>query len=356
MDKIDELIEKAYKNGKTIELTDILGFELTDDEYSTLINLLQSKGISIKEEVYEEDDDGLDQAVLSDDFKLYLKDIGNQPLLTAEEEKNLFREYQETRSVKVRKKLIESNLRLVISVAKKYRSKLDNNINDLLDIVQEGNVGLIKAIEKFDVSFGNKFSTYAVWWIRSSIERALVDKGKTIRVPFPVMHAYNKIQKQKRDAELKGEVVASDYEIARSLGINEERAAQIIEAGKRLVVSINAKISEDDRSERIDSIPTPGPLLEETVIDKIDFENLENIIRSKLTPREFFVMCSKLGIVNEVNDSLGGKTLEEIGQMMGVTRERIRQILAKSFRKIKKECKNYYNIVEEEEHKIHIRW
>jgi len=339
MDRIEELIEKAYKNNKTIEIKDILDLGLTDDEYGALISVLDLRGISIKEEIYAEDDSELDRSVLSNDFKLYLKDVGNRPLLSADEEKTLFTEYQETRNPKLREKLIVSNLRLVISIANRYTTRLDNNTNDLLDIVQEGNAGLIKAVEKFDVSFGNKFSTYAVWWIRSTIEKALDDKGKTIRVPLTVAHAYNKIQKQKKDAELRGEVAPSEYEIARSLGINDEKASEIIEAGNRIVVSANVRISEEDGDERIESIAIPGPLLEEEVIAKADFEFLEKIMRDTLTKRELFVVCSKLGIVNEMNDSTECKRLREIGEILGVTRQRVEQILTESYKKIKTQYK-----------------
>lgn len=362
MVKIEELVEKAYKNNKTIETSDILDLELTDDEYVEVISALNLRGINIEEETYEQDDSELDKSVLSNDFKLYLKDIGNRPLLSADEEKELFIKYQETRDPKIREKIIVSNLRLVISVANRYKSRLDNNTNDLLDLIQEGNAGLIKAVEKFDISFGNKFSTYAVWWIRSAIEKSLDDKGRTIRVPLTVTHAYNKIQKQKKEAELRGESNLNEYEIARSLGINEEKAAEIIEAGSRVVVSANSRISEEDAAEIIDCIADPVPLLEEEIIVKADFEFIEKIMRNTLTKVEFFVVCSKLGIVNEVNDCPECKRLREVGEVLGVTRERVRQILFRAYKKIRtqykiqSQIKKNINNIQEDKQKTYTRW
>ena len=355
MDKIERLLEKAFKNNKTIDMDDILDLELTDDEYSALISVLESKGITIREEIYAYDDEEAIGFIADDNYKLYLNDIGERPLLTFEEEKELFRKYKATGDKKIREKLIESNLRLVISIANGYKSKLSVSSHELLDIIQEGNTGLMRAIDKYDVELGNKFSTYATWWIRVKIERALDNTGKIIRVPCYVVYAYNKIQKYKKIAAAKGERVPTDYEVALELGIDKTRVEEIIQVGRRVVISANEPTNDEDKTTRIDYFADPSQPLEEQVIDKMSFEMLENIMREKLTEKEFFVICTKLGIVNEVNHSSECKTLQEIGEIMGVSRERVRQILNNAYRKMKIQCKRN-NIVVDGEPKKYMRW
>lgn len=344
MKNIESIIELANKNDKKINFEDILELNLTDDEYNTLINKLEQNGITIKEEegcnnIEDKQRDDVIGIYAGDNVKIYLNEIKNIPMLSPEETLELFFEYNIEKSEEIRQRIIESNLRLVVSIAKKYIHLLKNNSNDFLDIIQDGNDGLIRAVEKFDVTMGNRFSTYATWWIRQRIERSLKGSGKNIRLPINVVEAYSKIQKYKAMVCDSTKTDVDVSELAQMLGVTSERVEEIVTAVETVEIGLHETTKNSEKVRIIDVVPSDELSVEDTVINKLDYEIINQIMRDKLTLREFFVVSCKNGIVNEVNKYPKDKTLQEVGDILGVTRECIRQILCRAYRKIGREYK-----------------
>ncbi len=273
----------------------------------------------------EEEDLSLPEGVaINDPVRMYLKEIGKIPLLTAEEEVVLAKAI-ENESDEARRALAEANLRLVVSIAKKYvgRGML------FLDLIQEGNLGLIKAVEKFDYRKGYKFSTYATWWIRQAITRAIADQARTIRIPVHMVETINKLIRIQRQLvqELGREPLPE--EIAREMNVSEERVREILKIAQE-PVSLETPIGEEDDSHLGDFIEDQEA---QAPADAAAFEllkeQLEDVLDT-LTPREEKVLRLRFGL-----DDGRSRTLEEVGQFFGVTRERIRQIEAKALRKLR---------------------
>ena len=273
----------------------------------------------------EEEDLSLPEGVaINDPVRMYLKEIGKIPLLTAEEEVVLAKAI-EKESEEARRALAEANLRLVVSIAKKYvgRGML------FLDLIQEGNLGLIKAVEKFDYRKGYKFSTYATWWIRQAITRAIADQARTIRIPVHMVETINKLIRIQRQLvqELGREPLPE--EIAREMNVSEERVREILKIAQE-PVSLETPIGEEDDSHLGDFIEDQEA---QAPADAAAFEllkeQLEDVLDT-LTPREEKVLRLRFGL-----DDGRSRTLEEVGQFFGVTRERIRQIEAKALRKLR---------------------
>ena len=191
METIEKIIQKISIKNKKIRLEDILELNLKKDDFNNLIQILKNKGIKIIIENEEKQEDYFTDSII----RQYLNEIDTIPLLTPEEEKELFNIYNQTKDLKIRKKIINANLRLVVSIAKTYNYKTKNLTTDFLDLIQDGNEGLMKAVEKFDVTKGNKFSTYATNWIRQTIGLGLADFGRTIRIPYHTLEKVNRIKK-----------------------------------------------------------------------------------------------------------------------------------------------------------------
>ena len=261
---------------------------------------------------------------IDDPVRMYLKEIGRVPLLTAQEEVELAKQ-MENGDEEAKQRLAEANLRLVVSIAKRYvgRGML------FLDLIQEGNLGLIKAVEKFDYNKGYKFSTYATWWIRHAITRAIADQARTIRIPVHMVETINKLIRVSRNLLQKLNRDPTAEEIAEEMDISVERVREIMKIAQE-PVSLETPIGEEEDSHLGDFIEDQDAL---APADQASFlllkEQLEEVL-STLTPREMRVLRLRFGL-----DDGRARTLEEVGQSFGVTRERIRQIEAKALRKLR---------------------
>ena len=328
---IMESIVSAYSKKGSIStnvLYDMLEkVDVNAAQLDQVTQTLTQAGIQIVDET-QRDKELFEQALadigLDDPVKMYLKDIGRVPLLTAEEEVDLAKRMQEN-DASAKKRLSEANLRLVVSIAKRYvgRGML------FLDLIQEGNLGLMKAVDKFDYQKGFKFSTYATWWIRQSITRAIADQARTIRIPVHMVETINKLTKAQRLLlqELGREPTAE--ELAENLGVTVEKVHEILRIAQD-PVSLETPIGEEEDSHLGDFIEdekaiTPNEKVETTMLK----EQLLSVLDT-LTPREVKVLRLRYGIGD-------GKprTLEEVGKVFNVTRERIRQIEAKALRKLR---------------------
>ena len=341
---VTNLLNKGKKNGGTLtygELMEALQTQdLSPDEIDDMYDAFSQKGIEIvddssvdlseDEEIDKtEEDVEIDLSVpegvsIDDPVRMYLKEIGRVPLLSAEEEVELAKR-MEAGDDEAQKRLAEANLRLVVSIAKRYvgRGML------FLDLIQEGNLGLIKAVEKFDYNKGYKFSTYATWWIRQAITRAIADQARTIRIPVHMVETINKLIRVSRQLlqQLGRDPVPE--EIAKEMDISVERVREIMKIAQE-PVSLETPIGEEEDSHLGDFIedqeaPAPADAASFMLLK----EQLEEVLDT-LTPREEKVLRLRFGL-----DDGRARTLEEVGQNFGVTRERIGQIEAKALRKLR---------------------
>ena len=336
--RIKELIEKGRSKGVLTykEIMDMLEeIDLEPDQIEKVYDTLENLGIDIVDEesddVDEEDDkaDQSDDSILEgvnvdDPVRMYLKEIGKVSLLTAEEEIDLAQR-MEAGDELAKRQLAEANLRLVVSIAKRYvgRGML------FLDLIQEGNLGLIKAVEKFDYRKGFKFSTYATWWIRQAITRAIADQARTIRIPVHMVETINKLIRVSRQLLQEYGREPLPEEIAEEMGITEEKVREILKIAQE-PVSLETPIGEEEDSHLGDFIPDDdAPAPAETAAFTLLKEQLMEVLDT-LTPREEKVLRLRFGL-----DDGRARTLEEVGKEFNVTRERIRQIEAKALRKLR---------------------
>ncbi len=339
---IKELTElgKAKGNLTNDEIMEALGeVEFKPEEIEKLYDNLEQQGVEIIEidlddileieeldVVEKKDDDSESGEALSvdDPVKVYLKEIGRVPLLSSEEEVELAIKIAEG-DVNAKKRLSEANLRLVVSIAKRY---LGRGMH-FLDLIQEGNLGLIKAVEKFDYTKGFKFSTYATWWIRQAITRAIADQARTIRIPVHMVETINKVKKVSTQILHEKGHEPSAEEIAEKLDMSVDKVREIVRVAQE-PVSLETPIGEEEDSHLGDFIPdsdTPAPADEAS--HALLKEQLEEVL-STLTPREAKVLRLRFGLEDGKS-----RTLEEVGTEFKVTRERIRQIEAKALRKLR---------------------
>ena len=331
---VKNLIEKGKKNGSLTYkeiMDDIENIDLGPEQIEKIYEVLESMGIEVigdingVEEVEEEVDLSIPEGIAIDDpVRMYLKEIGKVPLLSSEEEIELALRIEQGDQY-AKKKLAEANLRLVVSIAKRYvgRGML------FLDLIQEGNLGLIKAVEKFDYRKGFKFSTYATWWIRQAITRAIADQARTIRIPVHMVETINKLIRVQR--QLLQELGRDPFpeEISKVMDLPVEKVREIQKIAQE-PVSLETPIGEEEDSHLGDFIPDDeAPAPAEAAAFTMLKEQLINVLDT-LTPREEKVLRLRFGL-----DDGRARTLEEVGKEFNVTRERIRQIEAKALRKLR---------------------
>ena len=333
-EKLNELIGNIASDYRmkgsisTNALCDILEkYDLAPQQIEQIYKELPEKGVSIFDED-ERDKELFEQALsdigLDDPVKMYLKDIGRVPLLSSDDEIELARKMQDG-DEEAKRRLSEANLRLVVSIAKRYvgRGML------FLDLIQEGNLGLMKAVEKFDYQKGFKFSTYATWWIRQSITRAIADQARTIRIPVHMVETINKLTRVSRMLLQENGREPSPEEIAEAMGVEVSKVREIQKIAQD-PVSLETPIGEEEDSQLGDFLEDKDlPSPEEAAASQILREQLDEML-DDLTDREREVLRLRFGL-----EDGHAHTLEEVGRRFGVTRERIRQIEAKALRKLR---------------------
>ena len=366
-EKLVELLELAKKKKNVLEYQEISDYfkdqPLDAEQMDKIFDFLEASGVDVlritensADDLMLDDDmdiDGLDDeeeveldkidlsvpegVSIEDPVRMYLKEIGKVPLLSAEEEIELAKKMEQG-DENAKKRLAEANLRLVVSIAKRYvgRGML------FLDLIQEGNLGLIKAVEKFDYRKGYKFSTYATWWIRQAITRAIADQARTIRIPVHMVETINKLIRVSRQLLQELGREPTPEEIAEEMDMPVDRVREILKISQE-PVSLETPIGEEEDSHLGDFIedsdaPAPADAASHTLLK----EQLEDVL-STLTPREKKVLELRFGLEDGRN-----RTLEEVGKEFNVTRERIRQIEAKALRKLRhpsrsKKLKDFLN-------------
>ncbi|MBQ3047554.1 MAG: RNA polymerase sigma factor RpoD [Clostridia bacterium] len=331
--EINKLIEIAKTKGSLNEeeiILRLLKFDASAQDIEEVVEFLASKKIKVNKtqdnlEEMEDISKIASQVQVDDPVKMYLKDIGKVPLLTSEEEVEYAKRMADGDEY-ARKKLSEANLRLVVSIAKKYVGRTSMQF---LDLIQEGNLGLLKAVEKFDYTKGFRFSTYATWWIRQSITRAIADQARTIRIPVHMVETINKLIRVSRQLLQTLGRDPTAQEIAEKMGITEQRVCEIQKIAQD-PVSLENPVGEEEDSKIGDFVEDEtikSPV--ETAAQLILKEQLLAAIDT-LTPREQKVIRLRYGL-----DDSHPRTLEEVGREFDVTRERIRQIEAKALRKLR---------------------
>ncbi|MBE6824135.1 MAG: RNA polymerase sigma factor RpoD [Ruminococcaceae bacterium] len=328
LDAIGEIDFEPEQLEKLYDSLESAGIEIVEDDIADDISLdiLDITGVDgeVSAATTSDSVDTSDNIAIDDPVKVYLKEIGRVPLLTSEEEVELAIKISEG-DANAKKRLSEANLRLVVSIAKRY---LGRGMH-FLDLIQEGNLGLIKAVEKFDYTKGFKFSTYATWWIRQAITRAIADQARTIRIPVHMVETINKVKKVSSQLLHQNGHEPSADEIAEELDMPVEKVREIMRVAQE-PVSLETPIGEEEDSHLGDFIPdddAPAPadaashtMLREQLIEVLD----------TLTPREEKVLRLRFGL-----EDGRSRTLEEVGKEFNVTRERIRQIEAKALRKLR---------------------
>ena len=363
---IETLMSKAKGNKNSIDMGEVQDMvkdlSLTEEQMESFLLLLENKGLEViptvdedalkklekgvekedtedellalEDEDFSKEEDGedidLDAVDLlegigtEDPVRMYLKEIGTVPLLTAEEEYSLAMKKQEGDEY-AKQRLIEANLRLVVSIAKRYTGRGMS----FLDLVQEGNLGLIKGVEKFDPEKGFKLSTYATWWIRQSVTRALADQARTIRVPVHMVETINKMSKMQRKLTLELGYEPSVKELAEHLDMTEEKVQEIMQIARE-PASLETPIGEEDDSNLGDFVADANVLSPEGNVESVMLREHIDSLLDDLKERERQVIVLRFGL-----EDGHPRPLEEVGREFNVTRERIRQIEAKALRKLR---------------------
>lgn len=350
-ERLTKLVEIGISKNRTLDFNDVNDFfageTLTPEELEKVYNYLESKKIDVlrvadadmsTDEDFEKDMDFSDEEEeididaidllegvgTEDPVRMYLKEIGTVPLLSAEEEVELAKR-KSAGDVAAKERLIEANLRLVVSIAKRYTGRGMS----FLDLVQEGNLGLIKGVEKFDYQKGYKLSTYATWWIRQSVTRALADQARTIRVPVHMVETINKMSKMQRKLTLDLGYEPSVAELAKALDMSEDKVMEIMQIARE-PASLETPIGEEDDSNLGDFVADSNAVTPEGNVESAMLRDHIDTLLGDLKERERQVIELRFGLKDG-----HPRTLEEVGREFNVTRERIRQIEAKALRKLR---------------------
>ncbi len=339
MEKVDELIERGKNKGELTyqEVMDTLEGDMLDVVQMEMVyDRIENANIDVVEEI-DPAELASDEAIeispklaaseniaIDDPVRMYLKDIGRVPLLSESEEKEIA-ERMANGDEEAKQELTNANLRLVVSVAKRY---VGRGLH-FLDLIQEGNLGLIKAVDKFDYRKGYKFSTYATWWIRQAITRAIADQARTIRIPVHMVETINKLVRVNRQLLQELGREPRPDEIAEEMGYSEEKVREIIKIAQE-PVSLETPIGEEEDSHLGDFIPDDDAPAPDSMATYAMLKKQLTEVLNTLTPREARVLRLRYGLVDGKN-----RTLEDVGKEFNVTRERIRQIEAKALRKLK---------------------
>ena len=357
LEKLKKLVDLAKTKQNALDITEINDFfaadNLSPEQMEQIYNYLEQNNIDVIPEVIDEtalNDDLLMLDDVDDDFmkngeeedidrdaidllegigtedpvRMYLKEIGTVPLLSAEEELRLAKRKAEG-DMSAKERLIEANLRLVVSIAKRYTGRGMS----FLDLVQEGNLGLIKGVEKFDYTKGYKLSTYATWWIRQSVTRALADQARTIRVPVHMVETINKMSKMQRKLTLELGYEPSVAELSAALDMSEDKVMEIMQIARE-PASLETPIGEEDDSNLGDFVADGNVVTPEGNVESVMLREHIDALLGDLKERERQVIVLRFGL-----EDGHPRTLEEVGKEFNVTRERIRQIEAKALRKLR---------------------
>ena len=357
LEKLKKLVDLAKTKQNALDITEINDFfaadNLSPENMEQIYNYLEQNNIDVIPEVIDEtalNDDLLMLDDVDDDFmkngeeeeidldaidllegigtedpvRMYLKESGTVPLLSAEEELRLAKRKAEG-DVSAKERLIEANLRLVVSIAKRYTGRGMS----FLDLVQEGNLGLIKGVEKFDYTKGYKLSTYATWWIRQSVTRALADQARTIRVPVHMVETINKMSKMQRKLTLELGYEPSVAELSAALDMSEDKVMEIMQIARE-PASLETPIGEEDDSNLGDFVADGNVVTPEGNVESVMLREHIDALLGDLKERERQVIVLRFGL-----EDGHPRTLEEVGKEFNVTRERIRQIEAKALRKLR---------------------
>ncbi|MBR1812058.1 MAG: RNA polymerase sigma factor RpoD [Clostridia bacterium] len=314
IEELDKLYETLEQNN--IEIID----DMTDASLETI-----TFDTKVDKDYGEAEDDDTKNIAIDDPVKVYLKEIGKVPLLTAEEEIELAIRIKEDNDPAAKKRLEEANLRLVVSIAKRYGGRGMS----FLDLIQEGNLGLIKAVEKFDYTKGFKFSTYATWWIRQAITRAIADQARTIRIPVHMVETINKVKKANSQLLHKNGKDPTAEEIAKEIDMSVDKVREVLRVSQE-PVSLETPIGEEEDSHLGDFIPDDEALAPADAASQLLLKEALHSVLKTLTSREEKVLSLRFGL-----EDGHPRTLEEVGREFNVTRERIRQIEAKALRKLR---------------------
>ena len=358
LDKLKRLVEVAKTKHNALDITEINDFfkgeNLSPEKMEQIYSFLEEKNIDVVPVIddaaladdsllLDDDDVDMDDSFMKDSedieldavdllegigtedpVRMYLKEIGTVPLLTTEEELTLAKRKAEGDEY-AKERLIEANLRLVVSIAKRYTGRGMS----FLDLVQEGNLGLIKGVEKFDYTKGYKLSTYATWWIRQSVTRALADQARTIRVPVHMVETINKMSKMQRKLTLELGYEPSVTELADALEMSEDKVMEIMQIARE-PASLETPIGEEDDSNLGDFVADSNAVTPEGNVENVMLREHIDALLGDLKDRERQVIVMRFGL-----EDGHPRTLEEVGKSFNVTRERIRQIEAKALRKLR---------------------
>ena len=358
LDKLKKLVEVAKTKHNALDITEINDFfkgeNLSPEQMEQIYSFLEEKNIDVVPVIddaaladdsllLDDDDVDMDDSFMKDSedieldavdllegigtedpVRMYLKEIGTVPLLTTEEELTLAKRKAEGDEY-AKERLIEANLRLVVSIAKRYTGRGMS----FLDLVQEGNLGLIKGVEKFDYTKGYKLSTYATWWIRQSVTRALADQARTIRVPVHMVETINKMSKMQRKLTLELGYEPSVTELADALEMSEDKVMEIMQIARE-PASLETPIGEEDDSNLGDFVADSNAVTPEGNVENVMLREHIDALLGDLKDRERQVIVMRFGL-----EDGHPRTLEEVGKSFNVTRERIRQIEAKALRKLR---------------------